>query len=141
MGAAPIDPDEPILRRIPVKQGYYDPRKVPPVEAGSFRPNSNDTDGLSFYLEREISAQDLAASGNPDTQYVVARLLARDLCAQGLTLVADQQPGDLPGHLITPEINIHTYSNSHTRPRIKEVCRALTRIANQNIAYQPPASS
>jgi len=51
--AAPIDPSEPILRRIIKAPGYYDPRKEPPLERGAFTPNKGDDDGLSFHLERE----------------------------------------------------------------------------------------
>ena len=99
-GATPIDPNELILRRIPAREGYYEPRKVPPVSKGAFQPSGRDIDGLSFNLEREVSAETLAMSGTVGTPYAVARLRAGDLYALGLTLVPDQQPGDLPGHLI-----------------------------------------
>jgi hypothetical protein len=58
----PIDPNETLLRRIPVTPGFFDPAKAPPVQAGAFRPNEGDTDGISIYRERMISPSELVAA-------------------------------------------------------------------------------
>jgi hypothetical protein len=95
---APIDPDEPILRRIPVTPGYFDPIKAPPVQAGAFRPSSTDDDGLSFYRERELSVSELiAGTGRAAGSFAIARFKARDLLDLGLTLQPKQEAGDLEG--------------------------------------------
>lgn len=129
-----IGPDEPILRRIIKSPGYYDPIKAPPVEAGAFRPNDKDVDGLSFYLERKLSVSALIeAASKPADHYIVARFRAGDLHALNLSLIPDEQPGDLPGHLIVPEINWVDYHDSEKKRRIKEWCFALARLASKGI--------
>ena len=133
---APIDPKETILRRVVISPGYYNPTKAPPIEAGAFRPGSNDTDGLSFFLEREISPATLAASGKSATcGYVVARLRACDIFNLGLSLLPTQSESELPGHLIIPEINTTSYSDGTKRPKIKEAMAALAKIASRDIVF------
>ena len=132
-GAVPVDPDETVLRRIPEIAGYYDPSKAPPVGVVAFRPTPDDTDGLSFYLEKETSAAELIASGKPGKHYTVARMRAGDLYELGLHLIPDQQPGDLPGHLILPEGNLKTYNDPAQKHRVKEVCKNLSDLANKGL--------
>lgn len=137
-GATPIDPDESILRRIKINPGYYDPKKAPPVEAGAFRPHPRDEDGLSFYLERHLSvAAFIAASDLPADQFVIVRLRAGDLYDLGLSLVPKQEPGDLPGHVIAPEINVGTYHDPIQKKIVKELCRKLARLANSGVVHGP----
>jgi hypothetical protein len=139
VGAAPIDPDEPILRRIPINPGYYSPTKAPPVERGAFVPRPIDVDGLSFYLEREISPAELvAAVQNARCRFVVARMRASDIYGLGLSLVTTMEPGDLPGHMIVPEINFATYHDRAQRQRMKEWGAALAEIASRNIVFESP---
>jgi hypothetical protein len=139
-GGTPIDPNEPVLRRIAIAAGYYESSEVPPVRAGAFRPNDKDVDGLSFYLEREVSAPCLAAaSSKPASSYVVARFRAGDLFALNLSLVPTPGIGDLPGHLSMPEITRDTYKDPVTGPRVKELGKALADLACRDIAYPPPS--
>jgi hypothetical protein len=137
--ARPIDPDEPILRRIPIVPGYFDPAKAPPVQAGAFRPHPNDHDGLSFYRERELSVAELVAKTNKAPgSFAIARLKARELMDLGLTLQPKQEEGDLPGHLIVPEINVNTYNDPAQRHRVKKLCRDLTVLVNRaGVTFRP----
>src|SRR4051794_14066192 len=105
VGTPSIHRDEPILRRIPKAEGYYDPQKNPPIEAGAFTPNDEDDDGLSFYIERELSISALIENSPPGRSYVVVRLRAGDLYDLGVTLVPMQREGDFPGHVVVPEMN------------------------------------
>jgi len=135
-GSPPFDPEERVLRRIFVGAGFYDPEKAPPVEAGAFRPNSHDGDGLSFYLEREVSAERLAgAAGKPADHYVVARLRAGDLYDLGLTLKPTPGTGDLPGHVVVPEINTGAYKDKAQKARLSELCLRLAEVASRDIAF------
>jgi hypothetical protein len=132
--APPIDPDEFLLRRIPVQKGYYDPEKAPPVEAGAFRPNPNDIDGISIYRERLLSVSALVAGTDKAASgFTIARLVARDLLALGFTLEPKQEEGDLPGHVIVPEINVATYKDPdlQKRGRVKNLCKSLADLANK----------
>jgi|SRR5208337_646789 len=128
-----IEPDEPIIR-IPKCPGYYDPLKNPPIERGAFTPNKNDEDGLSFYLERELSVEDLLATSNrPANDYVIVRLKASDLYELGLSLDRTNDPDDLPVHVVIPEINFQDYEDPRQKPRLKELGKALVDLARQNI--------
>jgi hypothetical protein len=137
--AHPIDPDEPIMRRIPIVPGYFDPAKAPPVQAGAFRPNPDDLDGISFFRERELSVSELVAGTKRAAgSFAVARMTARDLLDLGLTLQPKQDGDDLPGHVIVPEINVETYNDPIRRTKVKELCRALTTLANRSgVTFRP----
>lgn len=132
--APPIDPDEFLLRRIPITGGYFDTKKSPPVQPGAFRPNAGDTDGISFYRERLLSPSELVArSKRPPGTTKVARLLARDLLALGLTLEPKQEEDDLPGHVVIPEVNYLDYnSRDPTRnERPTALGKSLANLANK----------
>ena len=132
--APPIDPEEFLLRRIPITGGYFDPKKSPPVQPGAFRPNAGDTDGISIYRERLLSASELVArSKRPPGTTKVARLLAKDLLALGVTLEPKQEEDDLPGHVVIPEVNYLDYDSRdparNQRPTM--LCKSLADLANR----------
>ena len=67
--------------------------------------------GLSFFLEREIvyrSHDRIRARTRPLAELVVICLHAKDVYALGLTLRRTFDPGDLPGHVIIPEMKSGT---------------------------------
>lgn len=135
-GASPIGPNEIVLRRIFVGQGCYEQDKTPPVQRGAFLPSPRDVDGISFYLESMISPSEVAAAAEkPASCYIVASLTAGDLYALNLTLIPTDEPGDLPGHVISPEINLASYNDSAKRRRIKEITKRLAEIASQHIVF------
>lgn len=130
-----VDREEIILRRIYIGPGYFNPASTPPVERGAFLPNSWDVDGISLYIERLTSAGDLVRNARlPMSQYVVARMKANDFYNLGLSLVPDQRPDDLPGHVIVREF---THDNYKNRPewklRIKEAAALLAKIASGDL--------
>ena len=43
----PISDDEILYRRISASTGWYDPSRTPSLEPEAFRPNRNDTSGIS----------------------------------------------------------------------------------------------
>jgi hypothetical protein len=66
-------------------------------------------------------------------------MVARDLLALGLTLQPKQEEGDLPGHVIVPEINDANDSDPVSRRRVKELCKSLMDLANKpGATFQPP---
>ena len=105
--AGAVAPEEPILRKIPKVQGYYNPKKSPPIEPGAFSPNSKDVDGISCFLELSMSVESLIESSapRPPSQLVIVRLLAKDFYDLGLSLIRTFGPDDLPGHAVVPELN------------------------------------
>lgn len=71
-GADSITADEFLLRRV--HQHHVDPG--PPIVIGyvGFRPTPEDTQGLSVYREKFITAAEVAASGRKPGEYFVVRL-------------------------------------------------------------------
>ena len=131
-----IGPDERVLRRIFIGQGYFEAGKAPPVQRGAFTPNPRDMDGLSFYLAEAISPADLAAAAEkPASCYIVASLRAGDLYDLGLTLVVSEEASGLPGHVVAPEVNWESYVDPVRKRRIKEVQTKLAQIASENIVF------
>ena len=51
----PIEPDEIVLRRVPLVAGACDLSLPQPISRGAFKPSERDLDGLSFYRERFVS--------------------------------------------------------------------------------------
>jgi hypothetical protein len=73
-GGDVVDPGESILRRIPKIPDYYNPALPTPILALAFRPNKQDADGISFYREIFLTADQLAGSARkPANFYVIAR--------------------------------------------------------------------
>jgi hypothetical protein len=77
------------------------------------------------------------ATEKPPDTFVISRLKAGDILALGLTLIPKEGPGDLPGHMIMPEINLATYNDREKKPAIKEWCRSLAKLAAKDIPYLP----
>jgi hypothetical protein len=131
----PVDPGESILRRILRNSDSYDPSLPLPVSAFAFRPNQQDTDGISLFRELLSSADRVAASARkPASSYVVARLKAADMFSLGLSL--RPTPGDLPGHVVIPEINSGAYqdkTDKTKRRRIVEWNQELAKLASKDI--------
>jgi hypothetical protein len=92
----PIDDEEYLYRRVPVKSGWIKDQRVDPH---AFRPNQNDTTGLSLERERFASPEDVARGRNRQ-DYYVARVKARHIRDLGLVPVA--RPSDRPGHVELP---------------------------------------
>jgi hypothetical protein len=133
-GSAVVDPGESILRRIPRIPDYYNPTLPIPILALAFRPNKQDTEGISFYREFFLSVDRLAGSARkPAEFYIVARLKAADLLALGLSLLPIQEEGDLPGHVVVPELRLAAYQDSSKREWVKETNQKLAVLAGRDL--------
>jgi hypothetical protein len=51
----------------------------------------------------------------------------------GLSLVACDSEGELPGHVIIPEINAASRDDPQRRLRVKEWCKDLAELASQDV--------
>ena len=122
--------DDHVLRRIHIS--LYDPGLPTPIQRGAFKPSPEDTDGLSFYLEKSVTPRQLAASGRlPPDQYIIARLNVGDILALGLRLVPTPEKSELPGHVSLIDINTETYQND--KNRMKTLCFELSKIASRDV--------
>jgi hypothetical protein len=88
----PVDDGEFVFRRI--HRTFFDPRVQIPIQFPAFRPNPNDTTGLSVFRARFVQPADTLASLDPAKakDYYVARLAVRDLRNLGLTVVPEPAP-------------------------------------------------
>lgn len=132
----PILPDEFILRRIPNLPDYINLALPMPVARGAFGPSSEDSDGLSIYREKFVSAQEVAEAGNNAAGYYVVRLRAQDILNLGLNLLSDPKAGQLPGHTLIPELSIG--AKKADRKKYKELTLNLAKLSSSNnIVYSP----
>jgi hypothetical protein len=130
----PVDPSEIILRRIPGSSDYYNPSLADPVLAFAFRPTPQDIDGISLYRELFVSPEQVASKARkPASSYVVARLLASDILALGLTIAPTPGDGSLPGHVSIPEISWPAYNDRSKKPRLAEMNKRLAILAGKDI--------
>ena len=132
--AESVAPDEPILRKIVKMPGYYDPQKNPPIVTGAFTPNPSDADGLSFFLEREMSIEALLKlTSRPASEHVVVRLQASDIYNLGFNLKRTFDPSDPPGHIVIPELSRgHYLANKKT---LKPLILKLVNLAMEHIVF------
>jgi len=85
----PVDDGEFVYRRI--HRSFFDPTAPIPIQFPAFRPNSNDSAGISFFRARfTLPANTLTnvASGKA-AEYFVARLSVRALRKLGITVKPD----------------------------------------------------
>ena len=99
----PIDDDELVYRRIPVRQGWYANGVLSPQ---AFHPRRDEISGISVERARFKSIEDAARGPSPDG-YHVAVLKVADLRASGLHVV--RRP-EVPGgydeaHAELPDLN------------------------------------
>jgi len=113
-GAEPIADDELLFRRIPASLNLYDPQCLPPLLPDAFRPNANDTTGLSVYRSKYKSVEE-TAHGREGKTYYVAVLRAGDLRKVGIEVVPRPREAD-PGHA---EIRGLTFDNRRTDQSIE----------------------
>jgi hypothetical protein len=135
---APVDDGEFVYRRI--HRTFLDPRAQIPIQFPAFRPNPNDTTGLSFFRARFlVQPQDTLADVAPEKarDYYVARLGVRDLRSLGLTVVPEPVPGGPPGHAVIPELSWPAYQAQ--KQRCKPILVEMAKLAGADIVLQPDA--
>lgn len=101
----PVDEEESIYRRI--HPNFYGPGAPVPILYEAFRPNRNDSAGLSVIRALFALPQALLTNIDPATvaNYAIARLSVRALRRIGLTVEPDPLVTGPPGHAIIPELN------------------------------------
>ncbi|MBY0229042.1 MAG: hypothetical protein K2W96_07175 [Gemmataceae bacterium] len=128
MSAEPLQESEILLRRFQA-QDYDRTDRVPAL--GAFLPNKSDTDGLSLFRERCLSAEKLLA--NARSQSVretggVAAVPVSLLIGLGLTLEPDLADPD--GHVTVKELNRADYDSSEEKQdAMKLLADRLIRLA------------
>ena len=103
-------------------------RSTPP----RFAPLPQDQDGLSFFRERLISAEQVARSARqPAENYIVARYRAGDLFDLGLTLTPTNDSDDPPGHVVVIELGNSGYNEN--RRLCKERHKRLAELGSRDV--------
>jgi hypothetical protein len=110
----PILDDEILYRRIPVSTGWYQSDKEPPLDPEAFRPNRNDTTGISLFREKLTRIEE-AARGRPDKNYYIAVFRAGDMRAAGMEVV----PRPVEGNLGHAEISSLRHENRKSKQAIE----------------------
>lgn len=99
-GTEPIEDDERLYRRVPVRPEYHDPAVDTQPSPLAFNPRPDDTTGLSLSRAKYKSMSEVAA--NPHgKRFYVAVLVAGAMRARGIAVVPKPLPGD-PGHAEIP---------------------------------------
>jgi hypothetical protein len=128
----PIDREEQLLRLIP--KDWHRPKNPIPFGKIAFQPRDNDEDGLSLYREKWVTAHRLVSTRRSPEKWFVVRLKVKDILAIKVTVKVTV--GDLPGHVVIPEMNTGDYKKSPNQ--INEWALSLTKIASQDIVLRPP---
>jgi hypothetical protein len=116
-GTEPVTDDEIVLRRVANVEGLYDPQSDRPVAWQAFRPNANDTKGLSLWRARYASPKEVAAMyAKPGRTYFVVGLSVRRLRAEGLRVEPSPAEGG-PGHASLVDLTASEYEQHKDRVR------------------------
>lgn len=135
----PVTEDEFVLRRIPVRTQYVDEALPQPVQRLAFAPDSErDKKGLSVFRALFTTATDLSARGKSPAGYLVVSLAVRDLIELGMSVVADPQEDQLPGHALIPDLGYDAKVSDPTRS--KELQDRLAELASKRIILRPRQS-
>jgi hypothetical protein len=132
----PVGDHEFVLRRVPAN--HYREGLPTPIHRAAFRPNEQDTTGLSVYRERFVhSPSDVLRVVKPEKRgkFYVARLSVRALVGLGLTVVPDPDPEDIPGHSIIPELSWPNYQAEHDR--LADIQEDLAVLGSKDIVHRP----
>jgi hypothetical protein len=126
----PVQPTEELLRRVLYGTKKYNPSKSPPIMLGAFMPSRRDTDGLS--LNRTACGVDahLLKEAAPESireKCGVIAILASTILEAGLEIRPDPIEGELPGHVLLPQLNYQDSESADeaTRNRIRAWSQTL----------------
>lgn len=131
----PVDASEFVYRRIP--RNYYQAGLPIPIHPAAFRPNQNDTTGLSVFRAAFVQPVDTLRNidASKRNNYYVTRLAVQELHRLGLTVAPEPDPDGLPGHAIIPELSWPAYQAD--KQRLKQVQVELAKLASAAIVHQP----
>jgi hypothetical protein len=134
----PVEDSEFVYRRIPGV--FFDAGLPVPVQREAFRPNANDTNGLSVFRACFAQPTDTLFNLDPTRakDYYVARISVRSLRDLGLSVTPDPLPGGPVGHAVLPELNWAAYRAQ------KEIWKAilleLAKLASADIVHRPSST-
>lgn len=131
----PVEDDEGVYRRI--HRMYYQLGLPIPIQPASFRPNENDTTGISVFRERFGEPADTLSSVDVEKRkdYYLARLAVRDLRRLGLSVVPEPDRNGPRGHAVIPELSCKAYHAD--KQRMKQLLLELAKLASAAIVYSP----
>lgn len=131
----PVEESEFVYRRIHHK--HYDRNLPVPIQALAFRPNENDTTGLSVFRARFVHPRGTLANVETSrrTDYYVARLAVRDLIKLGLTFVPEPDLAGPSGHAVIPELSWDAYQKNKQPMKLVQV--QLASLASADIVHSP----
>ena len=131
----PVGDSEFIYRRIP--QSFCDPNLPFPIPALAFRPNQNDTTGISVFRARFVSPSETLAAvdANKRNTYFVAQLAVSNLKRLGLTVIPEPDPDGPVGHCVVPELSWNSYQTN--KKRLREIQLELGKLASGAIVLRP----
>jgi hypothetical protein len=111
---------------------WYDPASGA-VSLDGFRPNKNDTDGLS--LSHSITPAEVAATGESDKQYWVAEFAASSLVAGGMTAYLDAAD-----HAYIPQLSRASYDRDKDQSAVlgEHLRRSVLKVHGPFPGAKPP---
>jgi hypothetical protein len=131
----PVDDQEYVYRRIP--QRFCNPDLPVPIPALAFRPNQNDTTGISVFRARFVQPAEILAGVDADRRnsYYIARLLVQDLRGLGVTVIPEPVAQGPAGHSVIPELSWKAYQVN--KRGLREIQLKLAKLASQAIVLRP----
>jgi hypothetical protein len=131
----PVGADEFVYRRI--HRTFFDSSVQVPIQFPAFRPNQNDTTGISLFRAGFLQPADTLADIDPSKagDYYVVRLAVSDLRRLGLTVVPEPLSGGPPGHAVIQELTWATYQGR--KQYCKPILVELAKLASADIVHQP----
>ena len=125
-----VDDREFVYRRIHPR--FYDPALAVPVLLEAFRPNRNDTTGLSVFRASFARPQDcLPPDPAKAVGYLVARLAVSDLRNLGLSIQPEPILSGPTGHAVIPELSWPSYEGN--RALWRPTLFALAKLASNDL--------
>ncbi len=132
MEREPIANDELVYRRVP--EVFYDPNSNRPLAWEAFRPNKNDTDGLSVWLSKYVSPSDVAQrNARFGKRYYVLEIAVTDLRELGIEVISTPEHGEL-GHASLATMTYAAYQAD--KNLISELAKRIT-LEFKHIIYGP----
>jgi len=131
----PVDDAEFVYRRI--HRTFFDKNAPIPVQFPAFRPNVNDSTGLSVFRALFVQPAQTVANIDPAkaNEYLVARLLVQDLLRLGLTVAPEPAGDEAPGHAVIPQLSWDAYRAD--KQKWKPILVELAKLASKDLVHLP----
>lgn len=132
----PITDDEWLVRLV---WGDRLTNRVPVISPNAFEPRATETEGISLYRldclnDPTDALMPIQESKQP--RYAIVKIPVSLLISLGLS--TQPQPGQVPGHVVVPELNITDYNAD--KARFTPIKLRLAEAASENIIRRPLTS-